>query len=104
MPVPWKARKTKYRFPSLPTAPWTTRKHREFPTFPPPGFDPDGKVENQKQVSHFPTVPRDDDSCFTHSGSKKAMSVDHWKSFHVSVTLRSRGLKRGPNFSAVLSR
>ena len=59
----WKARKTKGRFPSLPTVPWTTRTHRELPTFPPPRFVPDGKVENQTQVFHFPTVTRDDDPC-----------------------------------------
>ena len=55
MTGPWKARKSKSSFPSLSPAPWESRKHREIPTFPPPGFAPDGKVENQKQVSHFPT-------------------------------------------------
>jgi hypothetical protein len=59
----WKARKTKGRFSSLPTVPWTTRTHRELPTFPPPRFIPDGKVENQTQVFHFPTVTRDDGPC-----------------------------------------
>jgi len=55
MPGPWKAWKTESRFPTLPTAPWKSRRRREISTFPQPGFAPDGKVENQKQVSHFPT-------------------------------------------------
>jgi hypothetical protein len=52
MPVCWTARKTKGRFPSLPTA-LGNRKKRDFhiPTAPARR----GKVENQKQVSHFPT-------------------------------------------------
>ena len=29
-----------------------------------------GKVENQKQVSHFPTAARDDDSCFLSENQK----------------------------------
>ena len=55
MPGPWKAWKSKSSFPTLSTAPWKSRKDREIPTFPQPGVAPDGKVENQKQVSHFPT-------------------------------------------------
>lgn len=51
----WKDRKSTSSFPSLPTAPWKSRKRREIPTFPQPGIAPDGKVENQNQVSHFPT-------------------------------------------------
>src|SRR5579864_9634736 len=52
MPVCWTARKTNGRFPSLPTA-LGNRKRRDFhiPTAPARR----GKVENQKQVSHFPT-------------------------------------------------
>jgi hypothetical protein len=48
----WKAWKTQSRFPTLPTVPWKSRQRREIPTFPPPGFAPDGKVENQTQVFH----------------------------------------------------
>jgi len=55
MAVPWKERKSTSSFPSLSTAPWKSRKKREIPTFPQPGIAPDGKVENQSQVSHFPT-------------------------------------------------
>src|ERR1035437_8446477 len=55
MAGPWGEWKTKSRFPTLPTGPWKSRQHREIPTFPPPGFAPDGEVENQNQVSHFPT-------------------------------------------------
>src|SRR6266542_2111206 len=55
MPVPWKEWKTKPRFPTLPTVPWKSRKHREISTFPPPRLVPHGKLENQKAVSHFPT-------------------------------------------------
>jgi hypothetical protein len=51
----WKARKSTSSFPSLSTAPWKSRQQREIPTFPQPGVGPDGKVENQNQVSHFPT-------------------------------------------------
>ena len=49
-----KAWKTKGRFPTLPTAPWKSRPGREIPTFPQLGRAADGKVENRKQVSHFP--------------------------------------------------
>src|SRR2546422_4323204 len=55
MPGPWKEWKTKPRFPTLPTVPWKSRKHREISTFPPPRLAPHGKAENQKTVSHFPT-------------------------------------------------
>ena len=55
MAVPWKERKSTSSFPSLSTAPWESRKRREIPTFPQPGIAPDGKVENQNQVPHFPT-------------------------------------------------
>jgi hypothetical protein len=64
----WKAWKTKSRFSTLPSAPWKSRKGGEIPTFPqvllpsPPsnktgeggrtvGY---GKVEIQRQDSHFP--------------------------------------------------
>src|ERR1035437_2518743 len=55
MPGPWKAWKSKSSFSPLSTAPWESRQRREIPTFPQPGIAPDGKVENQNQVSHFPT-------------------------------------------------
>src|SRR5450759_1755898 len=54
MPGPWKAWKSKSSFSPLFTAPWESRQRREIPTFPQPGIAPDGKVENQNQVSHFP--------------------------------------------------
>src|SRR5262245_3775120 len=37
-------------------------KSGEIPTFPQPRRGHGGKVENQKQVSHFSTAPRDDDN------------------------------------------
>src|SRR5713101_3435877 len=55
MTGPWKEGKSKSSFSPLSPAPWESRKQREIPTFPQPGFAPDGKVENQNQVSHFPT-------------------------------------------------
>src|SRR5258708_4926963 len=55
MSGPWKAWKSRSSFSPLSTAPWKSRKRREIPTFPQPGIAPDGKVENQNQVSHFPT-------------------------------------------------
>lgn len=55
MPGPWKAWKSRSGFPPLSTVPWKSRRQRGIPTFPQPGFAPDGKVENQNQVSHFPT-------------------------------------------------
>ena len=55
MPGPWKEWKTKGGFPTLPTAPWKSRKPREISTFPQRVRTADGKVENQPQVSHFPT-------------------------------------------------
>ena len=51
----WKAWKSKSSFSPLPTPPWKSRQRREIPTFPQPGVAPDGKVENHKQVFHFPT-------------------------------------------------
>ena len=51
----WKAWKSKGRISPLPTVPWKSRKQREIPTFPQlRRKQADGKVENQKQVSHFP--------------------------------------------------
>jgi hypothetical protein len=53
----WKAWKSKSRISPLPTVPWKSRKQREIPTFPQlRRKQADGKVENQKQVSHFPTA------------------------------------------------
>jgi hypothetical protein len=47
----------KGRISPLPTVPWKSRKQREIPTFPQlRRKQADGKVENQKQVSHFPTA------------------------------------------------
>src|SRR5713226_9523207 len=55
MAGPWKAGKTKPRFPPLSTAPWKSGQLRQISTFPPPRLAPHGKVENHKPVSHFPT-------------------------------------------------
>jgi len=44
------------RIPPLPTTPWKSRKTSEIPTFPQLRRRDGGKVENQKQVSHFPTA------------------------------------------------
>ena len=53
----WKEGKSKGRISPLPTVPWKSRKEREIPTFPQlRRKQADGKVENQKQVSHFPTA------------------------------------------------
>lgn len=47
----------KGRISPLPTVPWESRQQREIPTFPQlRRKQADGKVENQKQVSHFPTA------------------------------------------------
>jgi hypothetical protein len=57
MPGRWKAWKTKSRFSTLPTVPWKSRqKQARFPHFHSSGDEADGKVENQKQVFHFPTA------------------------------------------------
>jgi hypothetical protein len=56
MAARWKAWKSKDRISPLPTAPWKSRKQREIPTFPQLRRLGCGKVENQKQVSHFPTA------------------------------------------------
>ena len=57
MPGPWKAWKTKNRFSTLPTAPWKSRQKRaSFPHSHSSDDEADGKVENQKQVFHFPTA------------------------------------------------
>jgi hypothetical protein len=71
MTGPWKAWKSKSSFSTLSPVPWKSRKRREISTFPQPlrltqvkiktgggrrsvGY---GKVEIQKQDSHFPTAP-----------------------------------------------
>jgi len=48
----WKTRKTKPRFPFVSHSPWKSLRDFHIPTAP----TTRGKVENQKQVSHFPTV------------------------------------------------
>ena len=53
----WKAWKAKSRLPPLPRAPWKSRqtgRDSHIPTVP--TTKADGKVENQNQVSHFPTT------------------------------------------------
>ena len=58
MPGLWKAWKAKSRLPPLSTAPWKSRQGQaRFPHFhSSDGKQADGKVENQRQVSHFPTA------------------------------------------------
>ena len=55
MPGRWKAWKSKSGFPTLSTGPWKSRKGREIPTFPLPGF---AAVEKWKTKSRFPTFPQ----------------------------------------------
>src|SRR6476646_4373128 len=54
----WKVWKAKKRLPTLPTSPLEisprNRRDSHIPTAP--ATEADGKVENQKQVSHFPTA------------------------------------------------
>jgi len=53
----WKPWKAKSRLPPVSTGPWKSRQERaRFPHFHSSGDEADGKVENQKQVSHFPTA------------------------------------------------
>jgi len=52
----WKAWKSKDRISPLPTVAWKSHKDGEIPTFPRLRLLGHGKVENQKQVSHFPTA------------------------------------------------
>jgi hypothetical protein len=47
----WKTRKTKPRFPFVSHCPWKSLRDSHIPTVPARR----GKVENQRQVSHFPT-------------------------------------------------
>ncbi len=47
----WKTRKTEPRFPFVSHSPWKSLRDSHIPTAPARR----GKVENQKQVSHFPT-------------------------------------------------
>ena len=57
MPGLWKAWKAKTRLPPLSTAPWKSRQdRRDSHISTAPTEAGDGKVENQKQVSHFPTA------------------------------------------------
>ena len=55
MTGPGKPWKTKNRFSTVSTAPWKSCLVGKISTFPQPGCAPGGKVENQKQVSHFST-------------------------------------------------
>jgi hypothetical protein len=59
MPGLWKAWKAKSRLPTLSTSPLgnPAKGQARFPHFHSAGDEGDGKVENQKQVSHFPTAP-----------------------------------------------
>ena len=53
----WKPWKAKNRLPPVSTGPWKSRQEQaRFPHFHSSGDEADGKVENQKQVSHFPTA------------------------------------------------
>jgi hypothetical protein len=53
----WKPWKAKSRLPPVSTSPWESRQGQaRFPHFHSSGDEADGKVENQKQVSHFPTA------------------------------------------------
>jgi hypothetical protein len=47
----WKTRKTEPRFPAVSHSPWKSLRDFHIPTAPARR----GKVENQNQVSHFPT-------------------------------------------------
>ena len=63
MPGLWKEWKAKSRLPTLSTSPLgISPKGGEIPTFPQLLAKRSGKVENQKQVSHFPIPLRDYDS------------------------------------------
>ena len=54
----WKPWKAKSRLPPVSTGPWKSRQEQaRFPHFHSSGGEADGKVENQEQVSHFPTAP-----------------------------------------------
>ena len=64
MRAQWKCRgygkrgKPKAGFPLFPRAPWKSRQQQaRFPHSHSADDEGDGKVENQKQVSHFPTAP-----------------------------------------------
>jgi len=71
MPTLWKRWKSKSRIPTVPTGSWKSRKGGEIPTFPQLLLFGlvytinnyggrtvcGGKVEIQKQDSHFPTAP-----------------------------------------------
>src|SRR5690242_18438521 len=93
MPGPWKEWKTKSRFPTLSTAPFKSRNNGEIFTFPPPRRGPPGKVENQPQVFHFPSSPRDDDNEFPSSNQTPRKEVGPYaaSSFVTPLSLRSSG-------------
>jgi hypothetical protein len=58
MPGLWKEWKAKNRLPTLSTSPLgISPKAGEIPHSHSSGGEGDGKVENQKQVFHFPTAP-----------------------------------------------
>jgi hypothetical protein len=58
-----------------------------------------GKVENQKQVSHFPTAARDDDSCFLSENQKLKKGSRPLRGLLISYPfLRSNG----PDFMLIV--
>jgi hypothetical protein len=63
MPGPWKEWKSKSSFPTLSTAPWKSRKRREIPTFPQPGFATAVLTSNQENQKEEEEEDDDDDDC-----------------------------------------
>jgi len=66
----WKTRKTKTRFPFVSHSPWKSLRDSHIPTVPARR----GKVENQRQVSHFPTC------CFfgSNQSRKETLAADRF--------------------------
>jgi len=60
MPGPWKAWKSKNGFPTLPTAPWKSRKTGEISTFPQPSFATANVSLTQNKPAETPMIHGDD--------------------------------------------
>jgi hypothetical protein len=54
MPGPRKEWKSQSSFPTLSTVPWKSRRKREIPTFPQPGFAAMGKWKTESRFLTFP--------------------------------------------------
>jgi hypothetical protein len=95
MPGPWEAWKSKNSFPTPPTVPWKSRRKREIPTFPQPGFAAMEKWKTKTGFSTFPPAARNDGPCSLsekaknqrkEAGRYEAFSIPRFRSYRSGRT------------------